>query len=203
MLTVMPIVVVPCLVGGYWLPRCAGQCSRGKVGVKQTAVDSDGGGTKTRGSYWTKASRAGQSYYYRWQTPGSDPLQVKDSTLVLPKEAVLRTEEQVELTAFEEGFAEAERMDALRTTLAPAHLNLASPWTKAVHGDRAYYWKESKEKTFFPDRQATVWFKGQQIGVFGVVHPEVLKAFDIVYPCSALEINIEPFCYDQFGNSLV
>lgn len=67
----------------------------------------------------------------------------------------------------------------------------------------AYYWKESKEKTFFPDRQATVWFKGQQIGVFGVVHPEVLKAFDIVYPCSALEINIEPFCYDQFGNSLV
>ena len=40
MLTVMPIVVVPCLVGGYWLPRCAGQCSRGKVGVKQTADGS-------------------------------------------------------------------------------------------------------------------------------------------------------------------
>ena len=35
MLTVMPAVVVPCLVGGYWLPRCAGQCSRGKVGVRQ------------------------------------------------------------------------------------------------------------------------------------------------------------------------
>ena len=71
MLTVMPIVVVPCLVGGYWLPRCAGQCSRGKVAPSQTVVDSDdGGGAKTRGSYWTKASRAGQSYYYRWQTPG-------------------------------------------------------------------------------------------------------------------------------------
>ena len=40
MLTVMPIVVVPCLVGGYWLPRCACQCSRGKVGVKQTATES-------------------------------------------------------------------------------------------------------------------------------------------------------------------
>ena len=37
MLTVMPIVVVPCLVGGYWLPRCAGQCSRGTVGVIQAA----------------------------------------------------------------------------------------------------------------------------------------------------------------------
>ena len=38
MLTAMPAVVVPCLVGGYWLPRCAGQCSRSKVGVKQTAA---------------------------------------------------------------------------------------------------------------------------------------------------------------------
>ena len=37
MLTVMPIVVVPCLVGGYWLPRCVVHCLRGKVGVKQTA----------------------------------------------------------------------------------------------------------------------------------------------------------------------
>ena len=37
MLTVMPVVVVPCLVGGYWLPRCAGQCSRGKVAPNQTA----------------------------------------------------------------------------------------------------------------------------------------------------------------------
>ena len=36
MLTVMPIVVVPCLVGGYWLPRCAGQCSRGKVAPNET-----------------------------------------------------------------------------------------------------------------------------------------------------------------------
>eukprot|EP01045_Picozoa_sp_COSAG04_P005151 COSAG04_NODE_234_length_19155_cov_812.438707_7_plen_484_part_00 len=212
MLTLMPIAVVPCLVGGYWLPkllvrkelmiewnddkhgqgtavmlkdgnrcgasttdrnedgeikiisnddgsesgfintddvlaveagawRCACQCSRGKVGVKQTAVDSNGGGTKTRGSYWTKASRAGQSYYCRWQGPG---LKVKESTLVLPKEAVLRTEEQVELAAFEEGFAEAERMDALRTTLAPAHLNLESPWTKAVHGGHVYYWSADK-----------------------------------------------------------
>ena len=37
MLMVMPAVVVPCLVGGYWLPRCAGQCSRGKVAPNETA----------------------------------------------------------------------------------------------------------------------------------------------------------------------
>ena len=136
MLTVMPIVVVPCLVGGYWLPRCAGQCSRGKVAPNQAVVDSDGGGTKSRGSYWTKASRAGQSYYYRWQTAG---LKVKESTLVLPKEAVLRTEERVELTAFETGLAEAERMDALRDA---GQLNLESPWMQAVDDEGVFYWRD-------------------------------------------------------------
>ena len=35
------------------------------------------------------------------------------------------------------------------------------------------------------------------IGKFGVIHPQVLKAFDIPFPVSALEINLEPFCYDQ------
>ena len=67
----------------------------------------------------------------------------------------------------------------------------------------AYSWKESEEETFFPDRQAKIWYKGKEVGIFGVVHPQVLKAFDIVFPCSALELNIEPFCYDQFGNSLI
>ena len=67
----------------------------------------------------------------------------------------------------------------------------------------AYSWKESQDKTFFPDRQANVMYKGMNVGIFGVVHPEVLKAFDIVFPCSALELNVEPFCYDQHGNSLV
>ncbi|QDZ18938.1 beta subunit of phenylalanine--tRNA ligase [Chloropicon primus] len=67
----------------------------------------------------------------------------------------------------------------------------------------AYSWKESEEKTFFPGRQAIVSFKGKEIGIFGVIHPEVLKNFDIVFPCSAFELNIEPFCYDQFGNCLL
>lgn len=30
-----------------------------------------------------------------------------------------------------------------------------------------------------------------------MIHPQVLKAFDIPFPVSALEINLEPFCYDQ------
>ena len=65
-----------------------------------------------------------------------------------------------------------------------------------------YAWRASQDATFFPDRQAVVSYKNQDVGIFGILHPEVLKAFDIVYPCSALELNIEPFCYDQFGNAL-
>lgn len=32
-----------------------------------------------------------------------------------------------------------------------------------------------------------------EIGTLGVVHPEVLKAFEIDYPCSAMEFDLEPF----------
>jgi phenylalanyl-tRNA synthetase beta chain len=41
-----------------------------------------------------------------------------------------------------------------------------------------------------------------QVGSFGIVHPEVLAAFEIPYPVSALEINLQPFCFDQFYKSL-
>jgi phenylalanyl-tRNA synthetase beta chain len=30
------------------------------------------------------------------------------------------------------------------------------------------------------------------VGSFGVLHPEVLKAYDIPYPSSVLEIDLEP-----------
>ena len=31
------------------------------------------------------------------------------------------------------------------------------------------------------------------IGVLGILHPTVLEKFEIGFPCSALEINLEPF----------
>ena len=138
MLTVMPIAVVPCLLGGYWLFPSLRLCCQSTKVAPEDGDDAEIGdvvSTKTRVSYWTKASRAGQSYYYRWQTPG---LKVKESTLVLPKEDVLRTEEQLETTAFEEGFAEAERMDALRSA---GQLNLESPWTAGVDDEGVFYWR--------------------------------------------------------------
>jgi phenylalanyl-tRNA synthetase beta chain len=33
----------------------------------------------------------------------------------------------------------------------------------------------------------------EKIGVFGVVHPHVLKGFELPVPCSILEIDIEGF----------
>lgn len=49
---------------------------------------------------------------------------------------------------------------------------------------------------------SAVYAKGERVGEFGIVHPEVLAAFDIPFPVSALEINLEPFCFDQFYQPL-
>jgi phenylalanyl-tRNA synthetase beta subunit len=65
-----------------------------------------------------------------------------------------------------------------------------------------YEWRPSEDPTFFPGRQASVLAQGKTVGYFGVVHPEVLAAFDIPYPVSALEINVEPFVFDQFFKPL-
>jgi len=61
------------------------------------------------------------------------------------------------------------------------------------------YWIEGHdEPAFFPGRSAIVKYrtpKGEviQIGSLGILHPDVLTAFQINYPGSAVEINLEPF----------
>ena len=51
---------------------------------------------------------------------------------------------------------------------------------------------------YFPGRGANVVFRPkegaeQTIGTFGIVHPEVLENFQLRYPCSMLELNMEVF----------
>lgn len=58
-----------------------------------------------------------------------------------------------------------------------------------------YEWRAEESNTFFPGRHAAVYARGERVGQFGVVHPEVLAAFDIQYPVSALELDLEPFCF--------
>uniref|UniRef100_A0A8D0GBK3 Phenylalanine--tRNA ligase beta subunit n=1 Tax=Sphenodon punctatus TaxID=8508 RepID=A0A8D0GBK3_SPHPU len=51
----------------------------------------------------------------------------------------------------------------------------------------------TKDPAFFLGRCAEIFAKGQSIGKFGVLHPDVITKFELTMPCSALEITIEPF----------
>ncbi|XP_041120220.1 phenylalanine--tRNA ligase beta subunit-like isoform X3 [Polyodon spathula] len=52
---------------------------------------------------------------------------------------------------------------------------------------------ETRDSTFFPGRCAEVFAHGQSIGRLGVLHPDVINKFELTMPCSALDIDIEPF----------
>jgi len=60
------------------------------------------------------------------------------------------------------------------------------------------YWiEELNEDTFFAGHAASVYLrlggKERRIGEFGILHPSVLEKFEIRYPVSTLEINLEVF----------
>ncbi|GLC71953.1 hypothetical protein PLESTF_001188500 [Pleodorina starrii] len=67
----------------------------------------------------------------------------------------------------------------------------------------SYHWSPSSDPALFPGRQAAIFTGETQVGVFGIVHPEVLGAFEVPYPVSALELNLEPFVFNQFYDSLL
>ncbi|KAJ4288239.1 phenylalanine--tRNA ligase subunit beta [Collariella sp. IMI 366227] len=60
-----------------------------------------------------------------------------------------------------------------------------------------YFIKEIDEPTFFNGRAAAIYVrlggKLHRIGELGVLHPSVLEKFDLRYPVSTLEINLEVF----------
>ncbi|KAL8970920.1 MAG: hypothetical protein Q9197_003557 [Variospora fuerteventurae] len=64
-------------------------------------------------------------------------------------------------------------------------------------GDAAYWIDEVDDPTFFPGHAAAIHLrvagKEQVIGVFGILHPTVLEKFELRYPVSTLEMNIEVF----------
>ncbi|KAF4123255.1 phenylalanyl-tRNA synthetase beta chain [Geosmithia morbida] len=81
-------------------------------------------------------------------------------------------------------------------------LMLRIPFLPELQGDKAnkadgYWIEELNEDTFFPGHAAAVHFrlagKERRIGEFGILHPSVLEKFDLRYPVSTLEINLEVF----------
>ncbi|XP_049870661.1 phenylalanine--tRNA ligase beta subunit [Pectinophora gossypiella] len=67
-------------------------------------------------------------------------------------------------------------------------LLLRVPW-----GQDGYQLRQCEDPAYFPGRCAEVVLKGEPIGKIGVLHPNVLQAFELTNPCSAVEINIQPF----------
>lgn len=64
-------------------------------------------------------------------------------------------------------------------------------------GKMAYWIDEVDDATFFEGHSAAIHLriggKEQIVGVFGILHPTVLERFDLKYPVSTLEMNIEVF----------
>ncbi|WFD25045.1 phenylalanine--tRNA ligase [Malassezia nana] len=77
-----------------------------------------------------------------------------------------------------------------------------------------YYLREADDPSFFPGRAAHIMLRRRslpaegldsmkdlsrslendaQVGTLGVLHPDVLQSFEITFPCSALEFNLEAF----------
>lgn len=67
----------------------------------------------------------------------------------------------------------------------------------ATSGEPGYWIEEGDDATFFPGRSAYVQLrlvKGvdpERIGVFGVLHPEVMQKYELPLSASALELNVE------------
>ncbi|KAL6769077.1 TSF1 [Auxenochlorella protothecoides x Auxenochlorella symbiontica] len=92
-------------------------------------------------------------------------------------------------------------MESLRVPLVARLAGEEGERARAAYGG-GYEWKAEDDATFFPGRCAAVYAKGERVGQFGIVHPQVLAAFDIAFPVSALELDLEPFCFDQMYRPL-
>uniref|UniRef100_A0AAQ5YR91 Phenylalanine--tRNA ligase beta subunit n=1 Tax=Amphiprion ocellaris TaxID=80972 RepID=A0AAQ5YR91_AMPOC len=63
---------------------------------------------------------------------------------------------------------------------------------KSARGE-GYHIQAADDSTFFPGRCAEIIVRGKTVGRLGVLHPDVINRFELTMPCSAMEIDIEPF----------
>ncbi|RVE64728.1 hypothetical protein OJAV_G00128650 [Oryzias javanicus] len=59
--------------------------------------------------------------------------------------------------------------------------------------EQGYHIQAADDSTFFPGRCAEIFVYGKSVGRLGVLHPDVIGRFELSMPCSALEMDIEPF----------
>ncbi|KAL7400316.1 hypothetical protein ABVT39_010109 [Epinephelus coioides] len=63
---------------------------------------------------------------------------------------------------------------------------------RPARGD-GYHIQAADDSTFFPGRCAEIFVRGKSVGRLGVLHPDVINRFELTMPCSAVEMDIEPF----------
>jgi phenylalanyl-tRNA synthetase beta chain len=56
---------------------------------------------------------------------------------------------------------------------------------------REYDVEEAPDPRFIPGRAATILYRGQQAGIFGELHPELLENWGVAMPCAAAEIDLD------------
>nr|XP_023674576.1 phenylalanine--tRNA ligase beta subunit [Paramormyrops kingsleyae] len=56
-----------------------------------------------------------------------------------------------------------------------------------------YHIQAADDATYFPGRCAEIFAHGMSIGHLGVLHPDIISRFELTMPCSALDVDIEPF----------
>ncbi|KAM5450931.1 phenylalanine--tRNA ligase subunit beta [Microsporum audouinii] len=82
-------------------------------------------------------------------------------------------------------------MMMMRSAFIVGEEGLDNPAVKGSH----YWIEELDDPTYFPGHAASIHLriggKESVIGSFGIIHPTVLENFDLKYPVSALEMNIE------------
>jgi phenylalanyl-tRNA synthetase beta chain len=80
----------------------------------------------------------------------------------------------------------------LLTADKDANFNIAAAQLQTLfyYISREYTVEASQDPRFIPGRTAAILYKGEPVGVFGELHPEVLENWGLTVPCIAAEIDL-------------
>ncbi|BCR83600.1 phenylalanine--tRNA ligase subunit beta [Aspergillus chevalieri] len=88
-------------------------------------------------------------------------------------------------------------LDRLMAMLKSAFITAEEGLESTAASDSHYWIEELDDPTYFPGHAASVHVriagKEHNIGTFGILHPTVLEKYELKYPVSTLELNIETF----------
>ncbi|KAJ9221242.1 hypothetical protein DTO169C6_6378 [Paecilomyces variotii] len=88
-------------------------------------------------------------------------------------------------------------LDRLMAMLRSAFITKEEGLQNQAVADAQYWIEELDEPTYFPGHAASIHVringKEHVIGAFGILHPTVLEKYELKYPVSTLEMNIEVF----------